>query len=33
VERIPGAWIEVVEGAGHFIWVERPGPSARRFAA
>jgi hypothetical protein len=22
---IPGAWIEVVEGAGHFIWVERPG--------
>jgi pimeloyl-ACP methyl ester carboxylesterase len=25
VERIPGAWIEVVEGAGHFIWVERPG--------
>jgi pimeloyl-ACP methyl ester carboxylesterase len=25
VERIPGAWIEVVDGAGHFIWVEAPG--------
>jgi pimeloyl-ACP methyl ester carboxylesterase len=25
VERIPGAWVEVVEGAGHFIWVEAPG--------
>jgi pimeloyl-ACP methyl ester carboxylesterase len=24
-ERIPGAWVEVVEGAGHFIWVEAPG--------
>jgi pimeloyl-ACP methyl ester carboxylesterase len=24
-ERIPGAWVEVVEGAGHFIWVEVPG--------
>jgi pimeloyl-ACP methyl ester carboxylesterase len=24
-ERIPGAWFEVVEGAGHFIWVEAPG--------
>jgi pimeloyl-ACP methyl ester carboxylesterase len=23
-ERIPGAWVEVVEGAGHFIWVEAP---------
>ena len=23
--RIPGAWVEVVEGAGHFIWVEAPG--------
>jgi pimeloyl-ACP methyl ester carboxylesterase len=21
-ERIPGAWVEVVEGAGHFLWVE-----------
>jgi pimeloyl-ACP methyl ester carboxylesterase len=25
VEQIPGAWIEVVDGAGHFIWVEAPG--------
>jgi pimeloyl-ACP methyl ester carboxylesterase len=24
-ERIPGAWVEVVEGAGHFTWVESPG--------
>ena len=24
-ERIPGAWVEVVEGAGHFPWVEVPG--------
>ena len=24
-ERIPGAWVEVVDGAGHFTWVERPG--------
>jgi pimeloyl-ACP methyl ester carboxylesterase len=24
-ERIPGAWVEVVEGAGHFIWFEAPG--------
>lgn len=23
--RIPGAWVEVVEGAGHFPWLERPG--------
>jgi pimeloyl-ACP methyl ester carboxylesterase len=23
-ERIPGAWVEVVEGAGHFVWVEAP---------
>jgi pimeloyl-ACP methyl ester carboxylesterase len=23
--RIPGAWVEVVEGAGHFVWVEAPG--------
>jgi pimeloyl-ACP methyl ester carboxylesterase len=22
---IPGAWVEVVEGAGHFPWIERPG--------
>ena len=25
VERIPGAWLEVVNGAGHFTWVEAPG--------
>jgi pimeloyl-ACP methyl ester carboxylesterase len=24
-ERIPGAWVEVVEGAGHFVWFEAPG--------
>ncbi|HET7854847.1 MAG TPA: alpha/beta hydrolase [Gaiellaceae bacterium] len=24
-ERIPGAWVEMVDGAGHFIWVEAPG--------
>jgi pimeloyl-ACP methyl ester carboxylesterase len=24
-ERIPGAWTEVVEGAGHMTWHERPG--------
>jgi pimeloyl-ACP methyl ester carboxylesterase len=24
-ERIPDAWVEVVEGAGHFLWVEAPG--------
>jgi pimeloyl-ACP methyl ester carboxylesterase len=23
--RIPGAWVEVVRGAGHFVWHERPG--------
>jgi pimeloyl-ACP methyl ester carboxylesterase len=22
---VPGAWVEVVEGAGHFPWFERPG--------
>jgi proline iminopeptidase len=22
---IPGAWVEVVPGAGHFVWYERPG--------
>jgi pimeloyl-ACP methyl ester carboxylesterase len=35
-ERIPGAWVEVVEGAGHFIWVEAPGSvraSLRRLTA
>ena len=31
-ERIPGAWVEMVEGAGHFVWVEAPGavPTALR---
>jgi pimeloyl-ACP methyl ester carboxylesterase len=24
-DRIPGAWVDVVEGAGHFVWVESPG--------
>jgi pimeloyl-ACP methyl ester carboxylesterase len=24
-DRIPGAWVEVVEGAGHFVWAEAPG--------
>ncbi len=23
--RIPGAWVEIVDGAGHFTWVEAPG--------
>jgi proline iminopeptidase len=35
-DRIPGAWIEVVEGAGHFVWVEAPGAvraSLRRLTA
>ena len=35
-DRIPGAWVEVVEGAGHFTWVEAPGAvraSLRRLAA
>lgn len=22
---IPGAWVEVIDGAGHFLWLERPG--------
>ena len=33
-ERIPDAWVDVVDGAGHFIWVEAPGAvreSLRRF--
>jgi len=32
----PGAWVDVVEGAGHFIWVEAPGAvraSLRRLTA
>ena len=24
-ERIPGAWVEAIDGAGHFVWVEAPG--------
>jgi pimeloyl-ACP methyl ester carboxylesterase len=35
-ERIPGAWVEAVEGAGHFVWVEAPGAvsaSLRRLTA
>jgi pimeloyl-ACP methyl ester carboxylesterase len=24
-ERIPGAWSQVVSGAGHFVWHESPG--------
>jgi len=35
-ERIPGAWVEVAEGAGHFVWVEAPGAvrsSLRRLTA
>jgi pimeloyl-ACP methyl ester carboxylesterase len=35
-ERIPDAWVEVVEGAGLFIWVEAPGAvraSLRRLTA
>ena len=24
-QRIRGAWVDVVDGAGHFIWVEAPG--------
>lgn len=34
--RIPGAWVEIVDGAGHFIWVEAPGAvlaSLRRLTA
>jgi pimeloyl-ACP methyl ester carboxylesterase len=35
-DRIPGAWVEVLEGAGHMFWTERPGhvrPALRRLAA
>lgn len=24
-ERIPGAWVTAVEGAGHFPWLDAPG--------
>ena len=24
-DRIPGAWVDVVDGAGHFVWVKAPG--------
>jgi pimeloyl-ACP methyl ester carboxylesterase len=35
-DRIPGAWVDMVEGAGHFVWVEAPGAvraSLRRLTA
>ena len=35
-DRIPGAWVDVVDGAGHFVWVEAPGAvaaSLRRLTA
>ena len=28
-DAIPGAWVEVVDGAGHFVWWERPGSVLR----
>jgi hypothetical protein len=31
--RIPGSWVELVEGAGYFVWVERPALLGRRFDA
>jgi pimeloyl-ACP methyl ester carboxylesterase len=34
--RIPEAWVEVIDGAGHFVWVEAPGAvraSLRRLTA
>jgi len=27
--RIPGAWVEVIEGAGHFPWYDAPGATRR----
>ena len=24
-DRIPGAWVDVIDGGGHFVWVENPG--------
>ena len=35
-DRISGAWVDVVDGAGHFTWVEAPGAvcaSLRRLTA
>ncbi len=35
-DRIPEAWVDVVDGAGHFVWVEAPGAvrtSLRRLTA
>ena len=35
-DRIPGAWVDVVDSAGHFVWVEAPGAvqaSPRRLTA
>jgi pimeloyl-ACP methyl ester carboxylesterase len=35
-ERIPGAWVEVVDGAGHMLWMERAGcvrPALERLIA
>ena len=35
-DQIPGAWVDVVDGAGHFVWVEAPGAvraSLRRLTA
>ena len=35
-DRIPGAWVDVVDGAGHFVWIEAPGAvraSLRRLIA
>lgn len=28
-DRIPGAWVDVVAGSGHFIWLEAPGAVRR----
>jgi pimeloyl-ACP methyl ester carboxylesterase len=35
-DRIPGAWVDVIDSAGHFVWVEAPGAvraSLRRLIA
>jgi pimeloyl-ACP methyl ester carboxylesterase len=31
-EQIPGAWVEVVDGVGHMLWMERPGCVRPAFA-